>query len=431
MRYRCIKTLLTICFAQAIYLLMPDISFGQSLDEYLITAGNNNPTLKAEFTKYLASLEEVPQITALPDPTISFGYFTSPIETRVGPQQSRIGLNQVIPWFGTLSAKGDLATMKAKSQFEVFEEARNKLFFRVKQQWYKLYLLHQSINILKENLDILNSLENLTIQRYETGQVRLVDVLRIQIEKEDLEVQLELLKGQLKTDEARFNEFLYRDKNLSVDVVDTLATRPFSINEAELSQRILSRNPKLEQLNYQSASAQHAIRVAQKSGNPDFGVGFDYIFHGERTDLDPAGNGDDAFLINVRIKIPLWRTKYNAQVRQEELNYRSIQDRILAFEKSLSTDLKRALQDLRDAEYRFKLYEEAQIQRTRYAIDILMEEYTSSSTNFEELLRLQQKLLNFQLAREETIVDQNIAIAYLDYLSGSDNIIPHQPSQKN
>ncbi len=431
MRYTHITTSFITCFALALVLLSSKVTLAQSLDDYLIQAGENNPTLKAEFTKYRASLEQVPQVTALPDPDLSFGYFISPIETRVGPQQSRIGLNQMFPWFGTLSAKGDVATEQAKSQFEVFEEVRNKLFFQVKQQWYKLYLLHQSIDILEENVKILQTFENLSLKRYETAQVSQVDVLRVQIEKEDLQVQLALLKDQLRTNEAQFNELLNRDKNLTVEIADTLTVSPFQIDEGALSQRILSRNPKLSQLDYQAASAQRSIDVAQKSGMPTFGVGFDYIFTDERTDLNPSGNGDDAFMVKLGVKIPLWRGKYKAQEKQAELNYRAIQDRQIAVENSLKTDLEKALTDLMDAERRNKLYKDLQIRRTGQAIDILLEEYTSSSADFEELLRLQQKLLKFQLAQEQAVVDQNIAVAYLEYLSGTDNTTPEQMNVKN
>ena len=420
-----------VLFMLIIMPLSSQATTAQSLDDYLIEAGENNPALKAEFNKYLASLEQVPQVSALPDPDLSFGYFISPIETRVGPQQSRIGLNQVFPWFGTLSAKGDVAAEQAKSQFEVFEEARNRLFFQVKQQWYKLYFLDHSISILEENIDILQTFESLSLQRYETGQVSQVDVLRVQIEKEDLQVQLALLKDDFETQKYVFNELLNRDKGLSVAIPDILTITLFPIDEAELSQQILSRNPRLSQLDYQAASAQRSIDAAKKSGMPQFGLGFDYIFTDEGNDINPSGNGDDALVVKLGIKVPLWRGKYRAQKKQAELNYKSVQDRQLSVENSLITDLEKALRDLRDAERRDKLYKDIQIRRTRQAIDILLEEYTSSSTDFEELLRLQQKLLRFQLAQEQAVVDQNIAVAYLEYLSGTYNTTPEQKNLKN
>ena len=40
----------------------------QSLDDYLKTAAENNPGLKAKFNEYLAALEKLPQAKSLPDP---------------------------------------------------------------------------------------------------------------------------------------------------------------------------------------------------------------------------------------------------------------------------------------------------------------------------------------------------------------------------
>ena len=431
MRHKRITLSLIACYTIVTVLLSSQAIPAQSLNDYLMEAGKNNPALKAEFNKYLASLEQVPQVSALPDPDLSFGYFISPIETRVGPQQSRIGLNQMFPWFGTLSARGDVAAEQAKSQFEVFEEARNQLFLQVKQQWYKLYFLDHSISILEENIEILQTFENLSLQRYETGQVSQVDVLRVQIEKEDLQVQLALLKDDFDTQKYIFNELLNRDKELEIVTPDTLTITPFPVDKTELSQQILSRNPRISQLSYQAASAERAIVVAQKSGLPQFGLGFDYIFTDERTDVDIPGNGDNALVIKVGVKIPLWRGKYQAQKTQAELNYKSIQDQQLAFENSLLTDLEKALRDLHDSERRNKLYKDIQVRRTQQAIDILLEEYTSFSADFEELLRLQQKLLRFQLAQEQAVVDQNIAVAYLEYLSGIYNTTPKQMNYKN
>src|SRR5699024_3546625 len=115
-------------------ILIPLWSFAQQspqantqLDRYLQEAAQNNPELKARFQEYLAALQQAPQVNTLPDPELSFGYFINPIETRLGPQQARLGLTQMFPWFGTLGARGDAAAQMAKAKFEVFQETRNNL----------------------------------------------------------------------------------------------------------------------------------------------------------------------------------------------------------------------------------------------------------------------------------------------------------------
>jgi cobalt-zinc-cadmium efflux system outer membrane protein len=74
------------------------LSAQHDLDVYLQSAAENNPGLKAKFKEYMAALEVIPQVGALPDPTLALGYFISPVETRVGPQRLKISAAQMFPW---------------------------------------------------------------------------------------------------------------------------------------------------------------------------------------------------------------------------------------------------------------------------------------------------------------------------------------------
>ena len=73
-------------------------SWGQdSLEGYLQYAYEHHPSLKAAYTRFEIALQKVPQVKALPDPKVSFGFFISPVETRVGPQQAKFSLSQQFP----------------------------------------------------------------------------------------------------------------------------------------------------------------------------------------------------------------------------------------------------------------------------------------------------------------------------------------------
>ena len=91
--------------------------YAQTLEDYFKIAAENNPGLLSQYKDFEAALQKVPQVSTLPDPSFSFGYFVSPVETRVGPQQARFSLTQMIPWFGTLKAQGDAATLIIHSLF--------------------------------------------------------------------------------------------------------------------------------------------------------------------------------------------------------------------------------------------------------------------------------------------------------------------------
>jgi outer membrane protein, heavy metal efflux system len=99
-------------------LLYSSMGFAQTLDDYFKIAAENNPGLQAVYKEYEAALQKVPQVSTLPDPVFSFGYFISPVETRVGPQQAKFSLTQMFPWFGTLKAQGDAAALMAEAKYQ-------------------------------------------------------------------------------------------------------------------------------------------------------------------------------------------------------------------------------------------------------------------------------------------------------------------------
>jgi len=415
-----------------IFMITPFFVMGQQadttdaqIDQYLREAAQNNPDLKAQYRQYLSALQESPQVSTLPDPELAFGYFINPIETRVGPQQARFGITQMFPWFGTLNARGSVATQKAEAKFEAFQDVRNKLFYTVQKSWYNLYRIEESIRIVQENIELLDIFESLATQKYETNQVGQADVLRVQIEKEDLKSRLEFQKDNKKVAIQEFNELLNRSAHTEVQTPDSLDSTILQKSSEELQQIVVQKNPTLEKMHFEAASARSSIRVAQKEGMPKFGVGVDYMITGER-DMSLTDNGKDALLARIGIQIPLYRKKYRAKEKQAHIQLRTVQDRQQAAENRLLTQLNQALRDYRDGQRRLNLYKDIQIQRTQQTIDILTEQYGTAATDFEELLRLQRKLLDYELAQQRALVDLNTAVARIEYLYGKHNTNPNE-----
>ncbi|MEZ5011643.1 MAG: TolC family protein [Bacteroidales bacterium] len=94
------------------------------------------------------------------DPQLAFGYFISPVETRMGPQLLKISASQMFPWFGTLKARENLSVMAAKSSYEQFAEARSKLFYDVKAAYYDLYFNRKAIENTIQGMNILRNLNH-------------------------------------------------------------------------------------------------------------------------------------------------------------------------------------------------------------------------------------------------------------------------------
>jgi outer membrane protein TolC len=397
----------------------------QTIAGYQQEAAKNNPGLKAKYQQYLSALEESPITGALPDPEVSFSYFIKPIETRVGPQQGRISVSQMLPWFGSLKDQRSASELRAKAMFESFQESRNRNFLQVEQTILELYELDGSIRIAEENQAILSSLVELSLARYETDRATQVDVLRAQIEEEDLNIQIELLKDNRKVLIQRMNELLNRDGDTTITLPDSLKNSVIKTRE-ELLVQIQQQNPRLNRLRYQEASSTKMRSLAVKRNRPDIKLGVDYIFTGETDMPNVTNSGEDALMVMAGFRIPIFGKKNNARVQQAERNIQDIQYQIAANENSLETELDASLRDYEDARRRFKLFNETQIQRITQAINIMMDAYSTDSSDFEEILRMQRRQLEYQLKRIQAETDQHKATAFIEYLSGKHNINPNK-----
>ena len=110
---------------------LPDFTINSDLDTYIRYALLNNPGLEAAFQDYVAAMERIPQVTALPDPRLSYRYYIQEVETRVGPQQHAFGLSQTLPWFGKLELQGQIASRAADAAKERFEAKKDSLVAEV------------------------------------------------------------------------------------------------------------------------------------------------------------------------------------------------------------------------------------------------------------------------------------------------------------
>ncbi len=401
------------------FLMIGHLLVGQSLEDYLKIADDNNPEIKANYQVYLAIIEKSKQVTALPDPRVSLGYFISPVETRVGPQQAKISISQSMPWFGTLETKGLVYEEKANAQLQEVEEVKNKLHFEVKSTWYELYELERIINLTNENLTILKTYESLTLSRYEVAQTSLVDVIRVQLQIVQNENELLALEEKRIPLSVKFNSLLNRDTQSKIQISNTLPRISSQVYQSQLVDSLFELIPRFQYFKYQKSSFSRLQEVARLSGKPSFGFGLDYALVGRRTDMDVPDNGKNIFMPMVSFSLPLNRKKYQASVNEQIINQQKIEYQVENLKNNFITDLENIKKGMNDADRNIELYT-SQIQMASQALDILTVNYSSAGKDFEEILRMQQQILGYKIAFEHALKDQYILKSKIEYLLASD-----------
>ncbi|MFO7853061.1 MAG: TolC family protein [Bacteroidota bacterium] len=387
----------------------------EDLNIYLEKAAQNSPELKARFNDYMAALEKVPQTKALPDPQLAFAWFISPVETRMGPQQLRLSLSQFFPWFGTLRARENAAIENARARYELFEETRSALFKDIKGLYYNLYFFSRSIDIIKENIELLEIIGKLAEVKVEAGLVSVVDEYRIRMEINDMNNQLLLLVDKYSSLGTEFRNTVGDDNIGQIILPDSLWTTGFPLSRVSALDSVLSGNHSLLALEFQKAASMYEKEAAEKAGFPDFRIGIDYILTGKGED---NLSGKDAFAFpSVGISIPLYRNKYRAMVNEagyrEKTSRNEADNRVNALEILFANTWR----DYRDADRRIRLNEN-QAELAVRSLGLLEEQYSTNSTNFEEILRMERRLLKYKLEFEKAKADKQAAIAFIYYLMG-------------
>lgn len=399
-----------------LFLLISASVYAQdSLNSYLKIAAENNAELKMHFNDYLASLERVPQAKALPDPQLAFAYFIQPIETRVGPQQIKLSASQMFPWFGTFESKEQVAAMLAKAKYEKFLERKSNLFNEVRSSYFNLYFNQKGIDITIENLDLLNTIKKMVNVKIETGSSSALDQYRLEMELADLNNQLALLKDQKQVLTVQFKNLLNDFDNNYDYNFNHLSELEMEFSKQEILDSIQINNHRLLILALQQNALNYKKSVSENMGKPSFSIGLDYTVVG-KGENNLAGT--DAFLFpKVGISIPLYRSKYKAMVN--EVMY---EQKAKAFEQENQENLLKVIfektwKNLLDANRRIILYK-TQTELAQQSLELLETEYATGSVAFEEILRMDRKLLTYNLEYQKATTDKQAAIAFIYYLMG-------------
>jgi outer membrane protein TolC len=470
-------TLVTLCFyGVASCQQLPD-----SLMQYLAIAAKNNPTVLQKFNEYEAALQKVPQVGSLPDPELNVGVFLSPMELVNGNQVADIRLMQMFPWFGVLKNAKDEMSLMAKAKYESFREAKLQVFYDVQRTWYDLYKTKQNIRISEKNIEILHTLERLTLVKFKSvtisntnstssggnmsnnnsqsnssgstgmnsmggnagniqsatirqstsmqsnimgsssGGSGLADLYRIQMDIGELDNTISLLKNQQNTIIARFNNYLNRPVKTMVMLPDSLTPDSLGISLYAISDSMLNNNPMLGMLQYEQLSLDSRKKMVTRMGYPMVGIGVNYSLINKNGMSTSSMNGKDMIMPMFTLALPLYRKKYKAMQTETDLMKLATEQGYKAASNSLQTEYYEALQLYLDAQRRIKLYEN-QSQLAKKSLDIMIKSFSASGSGLIDILRIRQQMLDYEFKKVEALVDYNTAIAWLKRLMANSQI---------
>ena len=278
--------------------------------------------------------------------------------------------------------------------------------------------LKEQIRWQEENLEILQTYKRLSTTNFSNSKGTMVDVIRVDIMIDNANTEIQLLQDKIKPLQVALNRLLNRPDTVIVVVHDYPQTT--EIDDSFVADSIVSSNPGLQAIDLNIQAAKSLEETANKQGLPTFGVGVDYVFVDERADLDVPDNGKNVFMPMVTMSLPLFRKKYNASIREAQLTQSALVHKKQDLTNKLVSAFENEHYNLQKSRDLIALYE-VQIQKTKQAIDLLYSAYSNSGKDFEEVLRMEQQLLKYNMSKSTAMKELYIAEARLEYLTAKQN----------
>ena len=394
-------------------LMIFSFSNAQQLEILINEALANNPEIQKFELQYSIVSEKVNEVNTIPNTEFGVGYFVSEPETRTGAQRFKISAKQMMPWFGSITARENYVNSLADAKYEDITIAKRKLVASVSQSYYNLYALKTKQRVLDENIALLNTYETLALTSLEVGKASAVDVLRLQMRQNELEESKQVLEQLYLAEQTTFNKFLNREKSVEIDLINELT---IPLNDTLNNSGNLALHPELTKYDKLFQSIEQSELLNQKDSQPMIGFGLDYVSVSERPNMSFSDNGKDIVMPMVSLSIPIFNKKNKSQTKQNALKQQEITFQKQERENVLETALSKAINNRIASRISYDT-QAKNLKQAKDAEDILIKSYETGTIDFNDVLDIQELQLKFQINQIESVKNYYVQSTIINYLT--------------
>ena len=385
----------------------------QQLEALIIEGLTNNPEIQIFELKHQIAKEKVNEVNTLPNTQIGVGYFVSEPETRTGAQRFKVSAKQMLPSFGSITARENYKNSLADAVYEDIAIAKRKLVASISQSYYNLFALKEKQMVLDENIALLETYETLALTSVEVGKASAVDVLRLQMRQNELEQLKQVLEQDYLAEKTLLNKLLNREKNRTISI-DNELTMPSE--NSLINSENLALHPELLKYNKLYESVEKSELLNQKESNLMVGFGLDYIAVSERPNMNFSDNGKDIIIPMVSVSIPIFSTKYKSKSKQNELLLKELNFQKQYKLNRLETMLDKVVKKSNSARISYNT-QAKNLKQAKDTETILVKSYETGMIDFNDVLDIQELQLKFKINQIESIKTYYLQEAIINYLT--------------
>ena len=381
-----------------------------TLKDYTSYAESHNAGIKSSYQQLQMALEQVPQAKALPDPQVTYNYWTKQSDLQM---KQTVGVMQMFPWFGKIDARTQAAIKETSAAQQKYQAARVALFKEIKEGFYEFAYLARATDTAIENLELFKHFEEVARTKHMTTTTGHPDVIRAQVEIAKMEDVLRGLNQLREPTVSRLRTALTLPADANLPWPKTEEFNAVELDYERLANILRQKNPELAGLNYEAMAAGSKITLAEKNFYPDIGVGLMW------ENMDNRGGRDGVAMV-FQMNLPLWRDSYRSGARQAQAQKASIEQQKIETENVLLTKASQSLYEYRDSIRKIRLYRNTLIPKGRELLQASEAAYREGTIDFLSLIDAQRMLLDYHLSLQRAIADNQQKLAELEMLAGTE-----------
>jgi outer membrane protein, heavy metal efflux system len=368
------------------------------LQDFLVMADRNNPTLQQAAALIRRSEAEAAQASLYPNPSI--GYEGDQIRggSYGGGEQGGY-VAQTIVLGGKLGLRRDIYQQQKQSDQIAAEAQQKRVHSEVTQMFYHALSAQQMVLVRGRLLGLATDAVETAHQLTNVGQADSPDVLQAEVEQEQAAIDYTVAQ----------REFIQRFKSLAA-VAGTPATEiapldtapdatldaPPNIDEARIVDTIMQQGLTVKEAQQQVAVAEARLKAAKREVVPDL-----QLRAGEQQNLEalpeaPGRKTGAQSFASVGIELPLWnRNQGNQQAASAELE--EARQEITRSQLSLRRDAEGVLENYLSAKLEAERYRTALLPRARRAYELYLAKYQNMAQAYPQVIVSQRTLFELEV----------------------------------
>jgi outer membrane protein TolC len=355
-------------------------------------AVENNPEIAMLRERFRAMQARAKQSSYLEDPELVLQAMGVPLSNPVDFNKSdnnSIGIRQKFPFFGKRGLKEKIATDEAGMTEAQLRARQKEIISKVKTAYADLFMARKSVEILREQIEIVRSIADATGVRYRVGKVTQQDVLKAQLEQTLLMTQLAVVEQEAAAMEARLTGLLARPAPQAFDLPPELDIGLAATNDAALEQSALVNRPELAEAERGLKRAEGMYELAEKSRKyPDFMLGWDYV-------RMPTEMTKDRYQAMASITIPFspWTIgRRNEEVAEALAEIRAAKANRESVKNMTLMEIREAAAKVRAARQSLEVYRQGLLTQADLSFSAALLAYQNSRVEFSGVLEAQRAL---------------------------------------